>query len=133
MAPAASFQRALLPARISPALHLLALLALCAMPGGTARAASPSAGTVSPTAPALAWTGTASGTPSANEATCVEGVSCDTFTLTVSGTPADYAGKVVAVKIAWSNSANDYDLYVHKDSNSTNGNTDKPAATHAKR
>src|SRR6267143_2098505 len=117
MAPAASFQRALVPARTFSALHLLAVLALCAMPGGTARAASPSSGTVSPTGPALAWGGTASGTASANESTCVEGVNCDTFTLTVSGTPADYAGKVVAVKIAWSNSANDYDLYIHKDSN----------------
>src|SRR6267142_621421 len=118
MAPAASFQRALVPARTFSALHLLAVLALCAMPGGTARAASPSSGTVSPTGPALAWGGTASGTASANEATCVEGVSCDTFTLTVSGTPADYAGKVVAIRIQWSNSANDYDLYIHKDSNS---------------
>ena len=117
MAPAASFQRALVPARTFSALHLLAVLALCAMPGGTARAASPSSGTVSPTGPALAWGGTASGTASANESTCVEGVNCDTFTLTVSGTPADYAGKVIAVKIAWSNSANDYDLYIHKDSN----------------
>jgi len=99
-------------------LHVLAVFTLCVLPGGTARAASPSAGTVSPTGAALAWSGTAAGTASANEATCVEGVSCDTFTLTVAGAPADYAGKVIAVKIQWSNSANDYDLYIHKDSNS---------------
>ncbi len=127
MAPAASFQRAFLPARTSPALHLLAILALCAMPGGTARAASPSTGTVSPTGAALAWSGTASGTGSANEATCVEGVNCDTFTLTLAGAPADYAGKVVAVKIAWTNSANDYDLYIHKDSNCTEPANHNPA------
>ena len=100
-------------------LHLLAVLALCALrPGETALAASPTDGTITPTGPALIWTGTALGTGSANEATCVEGVTCDTFTLTVGGAPADYAGKAIAVKIQWSVSANDYDLYIHKDSNS---------------
>jgi len=104
--------------RRPPAFCLLAVLALCALqPPRTARAASPSAGTITATGPALSWTGTATGTGSANESTCVEGVNCDTFTLTIAGTPADYSGKVVAVKIAWSNSANDYDLYIHKDSN----------------
>jgi len=77
-------------------LHLIAVLALCILrPGGTARAASPSDGTITATGPALAWTGTAIGTGSANEATCVEGVNgvngvnvnCDTFTLTVGGAP----------------------------------------------
>src|SRR6267143_1944231 len=99
-------------------LRVVAVLALCALPWGTARGASPGAGTVSPTGAALAWSGTASGTASANEGTCVEGGSCDTFTLTVAGAPADYAGKLIAVTIQWSNSANDYDLYIHKDSNS---------------
>ncbi len=100
------------------AFHPLAVLALFALqPDRTALAASPSAGTISATGPALSWTGTASGSVSANESTCIEGDNCDTFTLTVLGAPADYTGKVIAVKIAWSNSANDYDLYIHKDSN----------------
>jgi len=112
MPPSATFSRR------SPAARLLVVLALCALqPPLTARAASPSTGTITAAGPALSWTGTATGSGSANESTCVEGVNCDTFTLTLGGTPADYGGKVVAVKIAWSNSANDYDLYVHKDSN----------------
>src|SRR3989442_1105643 len=46
--------------RRPPAFCLLAVLALCALqPPGTARAASPSAGTITATGPALSWTGTA--------------------------------------------------------------------------
>src|SRR3981189_1598324 len=114
MAPSGTLSR-----RRTSSLHLIAVLALCVLrPGGTARAAAPPDGTFTPTGPALTWSGTALGTVSANEATCVEGVTCDTFTLTVGGAPADYAGKAIAVKIQWSISANDYDLYIHKDSNS---------------
>jgi hypothetical protein len=84
-----------------------------------ARAASPPSGTISPSGPVApftgAWTGTAVGGASAGEDTCVEGINCDTFTLTVS--PGDYTGKVIAIKIQWTVPANDYDLYVHKDSN----------------
>src|SRR5438067_9688935 len=98
--------------------RLLVLFALCAVqPDGRAWAAAPTAGTVTATGPAVSWTGTAAATTSVNETTCVEGVSCDTFTLTVAGSPADYTGKVIAVKIQWTNSLNDYDLYIHKDSN----------------
>jgi hypothetical protein len=83
------------------------------------RAAAPSAGTIGPAGPTLSWSGTAVGGSSAGEGTtCLEGINCDTFTLTVSGNPADYAGSVIAIKIQWTNPANDYDLYVHKDSNS---------------
>jgi hypothetical protein len=85
-----------------------------------ARAAAPASGTISPTGPVApftgAWDGTAVGGSSAGEATCVEGINCDTFTLTVS--PGDYTGKVIAIKIQWTVPADDYDLYVHKDSNS---------------
>jgi hypothetical protein len=82
-----------------------------------AEAASPASGTIAPTGPvptfAGTWTGTATGTGSANgEATCVEGVNCDTFRLTVA--PGDYTGKFIAVKIQWTLAANDYDLYIHK-------------------
>lgn len=84
-------------------------------------AAAPSTGTISPSGPVSpfdgTWTGTAVGGAASGEGTCVEGVNCDTFTLTVSGAPADYAGKVIAIKIQWTNPVNDYDLYVHKDSN----------------
>jgi hypothetical protein len=39
-----------------------------------------------PNRPALNWAGTAAGGGSPDESTCVEGVNCDTFTLTLSGT-----------------------------------------------
>ena len=83
----------------------------------TAEAANPASGTIAQTGPVLpftgTWTGTATGTGSGGgEATCVEGVNCDTFRLTVA--PGDYTGKLIAVRIQWTLSANDYDLYVHK-------------------
>lgn len=79
-------------------------------------AASPSSGTITPASPPIAWTGTGAGGTSEGEATCVEGVNCDTFTLTLSGTPADWAGKRVQVDITWVLLASDYDLYIHKGS-----------------
>jgi hypothetical protein len=82
-----------------------------------AEAANPASGTIAPTGPVPTftgtWTGTATGTGSANgEGTCVEGVNCDTFRLTVA--PGDYTGKFIAIKIQWTVAANDYDLYIHK-------------------
>ncbi len=82
-----------------------------------ADAANPQAGTVDKTGPGVAWDGTALGGSSAGESTCVEGVNCDTYTLTVSGTAGDWAGKVVDVRISWLVPANDFDLYIHKGSN----------------
>src|SRR5207244_12839872 len=82
-----------------------------------APAANPSAGTVGATGPGVAWDGTAVGGSSAGESTCVEGVNCDTYTLTVAGTTADWTGKVVDVRISWLVPANDFDLYIHKGSN----------------
>ena len=67
-------------------------------------AASPASGTISALGPVIpftgTWTGTAAGTGSGGgEATCVEGVNCDTFRLTVA--PGDYTGKIIAVRIQW--------------------------------
>src|SRR6266852_3324947 len=94
----------------------------------TAFASDPSSGSVSSnsTTP-LTWTGNAIGTPSPNgESSCVAGVSCDSFTLTVNA--GTWTGLRVAVSINWSIAANDYDLYIHKDTingpivaSSTNG------------
>jgi hypothetical protein len=39
---------------------------------------------------------------------------CDSFTLTVSGTEADWTGKLIQIRANWSLQASDYDLYVHK-------------------
>ncbi len=81
------------------------------------RAASPTSGMISLTSPPVSWTGTAAGGAYNGEGTCVEGVNCDTFTLTVTGTPSDWAGKRIQVAMSWVVLANDYDIYIHKDSN----------------
>ena len=45
---------------------------------------------------------------------CREGVNCDTFALTLSGTESSWAGKVARLRIEWNLPASDYDLYIHK-------------------
>src|SRR5437763_12856032 len=77
-------------------------------------AANPTASTISPGSAAVTWDGTAAGGTYNGESTCVDGVNCDTFTITVSGSPADWAGKKIDVTISWVVLANDYDLYIHK-------------------
>lgn len=79
-----------------------------------ARAAFPAGGTIGPSGPTLEWDGTAVGGASAGEETCIEGINCDSFALTVSGVPADWTNKQVSIKIEWTIPANDYDLYVHQ-------------------
>ena len=104
----------------------LALLTF-ALPGFySTRASNPTGGTINPTATTpVTWTGTGVGGGALNaplllggEDACQEGLSCDTFTLTVGGTTADWAGKLVHIKIEWLLPTTDYDLYIHKDSNS---------------
>ncbi len=58
--------------------------------------------------------GTATGgtSPEGEGATCIEGTTCDTYTLTLSG---DWTGKRVNVNLDWLAPATDYDLYIHKD------------------
>ena len=98
------------------------VLVVLALSTTRSRSASPAAGTIaSPTGSPLAWDGTATGTGSAGgESTCVETVNCDTFTLTVGGTQAAWAtaGKRIEVKITPPASQDDYDLVIHKTSNS---------------
>ena len=76
--------------------------------------ATPTSGTLNPGGPDVTWTGTAVGGSSQDESTCVEGVNCDTFTLTVGGEPADWAGSSVRITFNWPGVADDYDIYVHK-------------------
>jgi len=83
-------------------------------PPRSVEAANPATGTISPTGANVVWQGPVTGGAGANEDTCVEGVNCDTFKLTLSGTEEDWAGKVVNVTINWLTPANDYDLYIHK-------------------
>src|SRR5881392_3253175 len=56
------------------------------------RSATPNCGTLGPTGPTVNWVGTATGGSSLDESTCVEGVNCDTFVLTLSGTPTNWTG-----------------------------------------
>jgi hypothetical protein len=97
-----------------------ACLALSALLGFLAIAADPPEGTISPSGPTLTWTGTGAGAPPTGgaEDACEEGNNCDSFKLTISGTPADWAAavKVVHVQINWGSPSTDYDLYVHKGS-----------------
>ena len=83
------------------------------------QAAAPGSGTVTPTTVVpITWNGTGSGLPptGGGETSCTEGTNCDTFKLTISGVPADWAFKKVHVQINWGLNANDYDMYVHKGS-----------------
>jgi hypothetical protein len=97
-----------------------AFLMLSALLGFLAFAADPTGGTIGPSGPAVTWAGTGSGTPPTGgaEDACEEGQNCDSFKLTISGTPADWAAavKVVHVQINWTSPSTDYDLYVHKGS-----------------
>jgi hypothetical protein len=106
---------------------MLALLAAASFGFHSTRASSPSGVTINPTATTpVTWVGTATGGGALNaplgliapEDLCQEGLSCDTFTLTVGGTAADWSGKLIRVKIEWLLPVTDYDLYIHKDSNS---------------
>lgn len=108
--------------RLAPALLLTVLVSTAAI------AATPSSGSVSPTTgSSVSWTSSAAGATN-GESTCVEGVTCDSFTLTVSGNVTQYKGKYVNISINWTLPTNDYDLYVHSGSltgpvvaSSTNG------------
>ena len=46
---------------------------------------------------------------------CVEGVNCDSFALTIDGTADDWTGKVARIRINWLLPTTDYDLYVIRD------------------
>src|SRR3954469_23692171 len=95
----------------------VALVGLSAFLGFLAFAATPPAGTITPaTAGNITWTGTGTGVPPAagGEADCVEGANCDTFKLTLTGTPADWIGKQVKVRLQWTVNTTDYDMYIHK-------------------
>ncbi len=82
--------------------------------------AMPSSGTLNPGGPQLNWVGTAVGGGSLDESTCVEGVNCDTFVVTLSGTPTNWSGLKARIVISCADPSglSDYDLYVHKGDNS---------------
>jgi hypothetical protein len=78
-------------------------------------AADPSSGSLSPAnGTTMNWNGATTTGSNLDESTCVEGVTCDSFTLNLTGAPTDYTNLVLSIQIAWKVGANDYDLYVHK-------------------
>jgi hypothetical protein len=98
---------------------LLMAMAILFTPLFRTSAQNPSSGTIhaTDTAPAT-WTGTSLAAGVIEESECVDGVNCETYTLTVAGTKDDWAGKRVQVQLTWQNSANEYDVYVHQGSSS---------------
>src|SRR4051794_34068963 len=101
---------------------------LCAIPFTGTRAQMPNSGTIHSTDTAtVKWTATtiSPGGVVNDESKCVDGVNCETYTLTIAGAPADWKGKKVQVLLTWSSSTNEYDMYIHKGSN------DGPLATPA--
>ena len=80
-------------------------------------ASSPVSGSLSASGSAVTFNGNALGGASPEaETTCVEGVNCDTFLLTLAGTAADWNGKNARVSMSWLLPATDYDVYIHKGS-----------------
>src|SRR5207247_4496891 len=106
--------------RVSGALRrgaVCGVLGVLLVPAGVFPA-NPASGSLGPTAGAkVTWVGTqAGGTSLSAEASCTPDT-CDTFLLTLTGRPADWAKKVAQVELNWSLiAATDYDFYVHKGS-----------------
>src|SRR6266704_6052778 len=85
-------------------LFLISSIALfCLTPLIGTRAQNPSSGTVgpSPGGPSATWQGTATapGGGVNTEATCVDTVNCEVFTLTVTGPASSWAGQKVRVQL----------------------------------
>jgi len=103
----------------SRALRFAALLGL--LTGGlalsTAEASTPTSGSVSDTAPKMTWSGGPFVTPNVtgnalDQPDCSVPSSCDDFALHVS-TPAGYGSTHnLTVKVGWTNTAADFDVYV---------------------
>lgn len=95
----------------------LAIVSVALLIVQTASASDPTGGTLSPASSPVTWNGlpvTYANPVDAAEGTCQDGVNCDTFKLTISGTPADWAGKLAHIEINWTSPTFDYALSVHK-------------------
>jgi len=111
-------------AALSTLLLLSSIAIFCAIPFVGTQAQNPSSGTVgpSPGGPSAAWDQTII-TPGGGvntEAACADGVNCEVYTLTVSGTQSAWVGQKVQVQLTWQSSGNEFDIYIHQ-GNSTGG------------
>jgi hypothetical protein len=122
---------------------LSGLILLCAIPLASSHArnkgafskrsaptlqATPSSGDVGPApgGPSATWQQTMPTAGGGNvnmESSCVEGVTCETFTLTVDGAQVDWTGQKVQVALNWQSSGNEYDIYIHQGANTNNSGT----------
>src|SRR6266545_895184 len=104
---------------------VLAALTIALITLPTAQASSPAMGTINISSSPITWQGTATaggaiGDPLLGlitaEDMCIEGTSCDSFTLTIGGTPSDWinANKLVHIHLGWTVPTQDFDLYVHR-------------------
>lgn len=90
-----------------------ALVALCL--ATLVYAATPPSSTLNPVnGSSASWTGGGIAGATTDETTCVDGTDCDVYTITLTGSPSNYKGLVLAISISHQNKLNDYDLYVHK-------------------
>ena len=85
-------------------------------------AATPASGTLNPGGSPVTWTGFAAAPPAGatapDPAACVNGVNCDTFTLTLAGTPAEWAGKKARVRVNATVNGDDVDVFIYKGTSS---------------
>jgi len=78
-------------------------------------ASTPSSTTLNPVnGSSASWAGGGLAGATTDETTCVDGTDCDVYTITLTGSPANYKGLVLAISISHQVKLNDYDLYVHK-------------------
>ncbi|MEP6955957.1 MAG: sialidase family protein, partial [Chthoniobacterales bacterium] len=94
-------------------LFIVSVLLACFAFVDRSRSASPVAGSITPAGPTQNWVGTAAGGASLDESTCTP-ATCDAYTLTLTGTPANWVGKKAHIKISWPNATDDFDVFVHK-------------------
>src|ERR1051325_6926057 len=99
---------------------LLALAVFSSLFLFNTRAANPASGSIGPTigGTPVSWVGDVTGTGAeGGEDQCIDtgpAKNCDSFALTVTGNQSDWVSKVLRVRINWTLSANDYDVYIHK-------------------
>jgi hypothetical protein len=100
----------------------LAALAVMLLAAGSGHAASPSAGTVGPTAPSVSWQGQSYANAATLDPTLCPPASvdtsntvCDHFALTVDVAPSYWSTATggADVTISWGSSDNDFDLYIY--------------------
>src|SRR5713226_8555773 len=100
------------------AAHMLtaAIVSLCFIAISNTHAQDPDHGSLGPNGPDVTWQGTATapGGGVNTEAACVDGVNCEVFTLTVTGTKAGWNGQKVQVELTWGSSLNEDDIYIHQ-------------------